>query len=280
MSFSNSNLNIRPALLPIEMALRELHIEQTEDFIQGEEEEEDDYSEFLLVSNNNNNIIYDHRRQERILAPRVGSMENSINEHMNISVPSLDEIVIRQRGRQKKKPAKISWSPIKSPFKTPTKNNRTQSPSPGKKFFLNSSLNGSSSMILRNSPRKRIFAEPETDPSSSSTPYSTPIKRLRFADERSINAQNPEVPLKTLLKGLSHDQLIEIICSVGSKDLNIEKEIRGNLPMPDIKPLEQELCTLRKYITKSSPRSRLSMNSKTDGPTYTRALPHITTFKK
>ncbi|XP_070509622.1 uncharacterized protein [Chironomus tepperi] len=256
------------------MALRELHIERDPNMDESEDYGGPDDNDFV------------HRRRtvdERVLTPRTAQLENSLSEHLNSSVPSLDEIVIRQRGRQKK-PSKISWSPIKSPFKTPTKNTLHMSllsPSPAKKLFTNNN-NNNTSMVLRNSPRKRIFTDSQNDqdPACSSTPYATPTKRLKFIEDRPMNAINPEVSLKTLLKGLSQEQLIEIISGVASKDAQLEKNIRDNLPLPDIRPYEEELCELRKNITKSSPRSRLSIQSKSDGAAYSRASLHLTAFKR
>lgn len=218
---------------------------------------------------------------ERALAPRASSLENSLVEHVHGSVPSLDEIVIRQRGR-KKQPAKISWSPIKSPFKTPTKRNSTlhmslMSPSPAKKLFNNSST----PMKLRSSPRKRILVDTpnnETEPSSSSTPVSTPTKRFKFFDDSAMNANNSDVPVRTLLKGLSPDQLIKIICDMSAKNPSFEEGVRKNLPLPDIRSFEDQLCSLRKNITRNSPRSRLL--SKTDGAAFSHAKTHLIDFKK
>lgn len=217
--------------------------------------------------------------EDRALAPRVSSLENSLIEHINSSVPTLDELVIRQRGR-KKQPAKISWSPIKSPFKTPTKKSSSLhmsllSPSPKKLF------NNSTPMLLRSSPRKRILQDSQLDtiPSTSSTPLtSTPTKRLKFFDDRSMNCANSDVPLKTLLKGLTHDQLVDVICNMSKKDIAIEDAVRQSLPLPDVRSMEEELCTFRKSITRSSPRSRLM--SRTDGSAYARASPHLLGFKK
>lgn len=226
-------------------------------------------------------LSFSRRSFDRALAPRVSSLENSLVEHINSSRPSLDEIVIRSRGR-KKQPSKISWSPVKSPFKTPTKRNSTlhmslMSPSPAKQLFINSSPMG-----LRSSPRKRIFTDTPTkdpNPSSSSTPMSsTPSKRLKFFDDRSMNASNCGVPMKTLLNGLTKDQLINIICEMSSKDASFEENVRKNLPLPDIRSFEEELCSLRKNITRSSPRSRLL--SRSDGAAYSRASPHMIAFKK
>lgn len=219
---------------------------------------------------------------DRALAPRISSLENSLVEHINSSIPSLDELVIRQRGR-KKQPAKISWSPVKSPFKTPTKKTCSSlhmsllSPSPAKKLFHNSA----SPMTLRSSPRKRILVDTpknDHDPASSSTPFTTPTKRMKLFDDRSMNATNADVPIKTLLKGLNHDQLVKIICDMSSNNPTFEEGIRKCLPLPDIRSFEEQLCSMRKNVTRSSPRSRLL--SKTDGAAHSRAAPHLSAFKK
>lgn len=239
--------------------------------VTGESEIVDDYND------DRHRMFLRRSFDERALLPSISSLENSMTESIHGSVPSLDEIVIRQRGR-KKQPAKISWSPIKSPFKTPTKKSSSlhmslMSPSPAKKLF-----NVSSPMRLRSSPRKRILVDtPPIEQTSSSTPLSTPTKRLRFLEERS-NAANSDVPMRTLLKGLNQDQLIQIICDMSAKDTNFEAVVRRNLPLPDIRAFEDQLSSLRKNINRSSPRSRLL--SRTDGAAFTRASPHLSAFKK
>lgn len=285
MNISN---NIRPDNTQslIEMALRELHIVQEINEVQQFEPREANEA----IGEGDNTVLRPWRRRsvdERALMPRVSSLENSFVEHINSSVPTLDEIVIRQRGR-KKQPAKISWSPIKSPFKTPTKKSSTLhmsllSPSPAKKLFGN---NNGSPMVLRKSPRKRILTDTPNDQefgastSSLNLISSTPTKRLKFSDEVSMNAANKTIPLKTLLKPMSQSQLIDIIYEIASSDPQIEQKIREQLPIPEIRPFEQELCTLRKSVTSSSPRSRLLVQSKTDGAAYSRASSHIILFKK
>jgi hypothetical protein len=98
---------------------------------------------------------------------------------------------------------------------------------------------------------------------------------MRFFE---TSAVNNDVPLQTLLKGLTQEQLVKLICDVTNKDAAFEESVRKNLPMPDLRSFEEQLCLLRKNITKSSPRSRLM--SRTDGAAYSRAAPHLTAFKK
>lgn len=208
-----------------------------------------------------------HISDERVLTPtnQYNSVYNTLVETTGSSRPSPDEIVIRQRGR-KKFPANVSWSPIKkpSPLKTPTKKISSHhlsllSPTPEKK------LNKSSPMILRSTPKKRLLLEMPASPQ-------TPTKRSRY-EERSLNAGNRAIGLNTLLSGLSNNQLINIISDITRNSPELEDHIRRNLPLPDLSPMEDELARLKKYFTKSSPRSRLL--SKTDGNAFSRAA-----FKK
>ena len=288
MNFSNHRPDISQLIV---MALNDLRIErdQLNDTRQSELEESDGITREIPVGNDGDELSWRSSDERAILMPRVSSLENSLMEHINTSVPSLDEMVIRQRGR-KKQPSKISWSPIKSPFKTPTKRDSSLhmsllSPSPAKKLFNNS--NGSP-MVLRNSPRKRILTDTPSDqdfPSCSSSTCSTPItanttpsKRLKFSDDRSMNAASKQIPLKTLLKAMSQNQLIEIICGIAVGD--IEQEICKNLPIPDIRPFEDELTALKRNISRSSPRSRFLIQSKTDAAAFSRASSHLMLFKK
>lgn len=278
--------NLRPDTTQslIEMALRELHLVQEINEVQQQQLEPQEANE--TMEETGGVVLRPWRRisvDERALMPRVSSLENSFVEHINSSVPSLDEIVIRQRGRRKQ-PAKISWSPIK----TPTKRNSILhmsllSPSPGKKLFGN---NNGSPMTLRNSPRKRILTDPPNDQefgastSSLNLVSSTPTKRLKFSEDISMNAANRSIPLRTLLKPMSQNQLIDIINGIANTDPEIERKIREQLPVPEIRPYEQELCALRKSVTNSSPRSRLLVQSKTDGAAFSRASSHLMSFKK
>lgn len=289
MSFPNSIRPDHPQLL--EMALNDLHIEREREPLQelnttefsDQPEESFEIVEEILDLEGNEGILRRRSVDDRALLPRVSSLENSLIEHINSSVPSLDELMIRQRGR-KKQPSKISWSPIKSPFKTPTKRSSTLhmsllSPSPAKKSLNQTE---SSSMVLRNSPRKRILNEDNDQSTSTSTPIhsSTPTKRLKFSDDRSMNANNKSVPLKCLLKAMSQNQLIDIICGIASKDASAEQNILNSLPVPDIRPFEDELCKLKRIVTKGSPRSRLLIQNNSDGVFFPRASAQLQQFKK
>lgn len=188
---------------------------------------------------------------------------NSLNS-LNLLTPvSPDDLVIRQRGPR---------SPIKvdgmrnlnagSPLRTPTKNNAISA--------------------LRSSPRKRFLKMDINGPCESQSPDKrhksllTPMKRIKI-EEKSIN-RNSSLPLPSLLKGYSNEQLINIIQDLCSSHPTLETRIRENLDIPDIKVMEDKLVSLKKCINKSLPTSRLV--SKTDSPAYARALPHLSNFKR
>lgn len=132
---------------------------------------------------------------------------------------SPDEALIQQRGRRR---VPIIWSPEKafyqSPHKTPTK-----------------SL---SAMTLRSSPRKRSLMKELSEvpaeqqpalPSKRSTPAKASpshAKKMRF-EEGSINRKNRDVPLETLLSGLSQEQLIAMITGMVRTNARLEETIRS-----------------------------------------------------
>ncbi|XP_055537448.1 uncharacterized protein LOC129725517 [Wyeomyia smithii] len=187
---------------------------------------------------------------------------------------SPEEAVIQQRGRRR---VPIMWSPEKgfhvSPHKTPTKS--------------------ISAMTLRSSPRKRslmkelsevptgLEAAQTASPSKRSTPAknSSPgaAKKMRI-EEGSINRKRKDIPLETLLKGLSQEQLIAMVTGMVRENPRLEQTVRSDLPIADIAPLEEQLSFQKKNISKSLPATRLI--SKTDSPAYARAATHLFTFKK
>ncbi|TDG52828.1 hypothetical protein AWZ03_001061 [Drosophila navojoa] len=206
-------------------------------------------------------------------------------------LPSPDELIIRQRGRRRFtttfSPDKVNGgvsgnsSSIRSPFqRTPTKN-----------------LQLTSGMILRSSPRKRLTmgsTPPEPTPMETYSPIKlthtkqqlwpgTPIVKKQKMDDRPVAQTNSEVPLPTLLSGLSHQQLIDLImCNIKQETAmatqSAEEKIRGQLLTPDISLLEQELHYAKRLIFKSLPTSRLC--KKTDAAAYSKAAIHLNEFKR
>lgn len=149
-------------------------------------------------------------------------------------------------------------------------------------------------VTLRSTPRKRLLLgdseriplTPEKiDFSDISTPQKfkistasaspPPTKRSRI--DKIINTEF-KGPIDTALKGLSPTQLVNMIKNITYKHPEIEKEIREEMPMPDLCPLEERLSYLKSNIFKSLPTSRLT--SKTDSPAYSRVATHLAAFKK
>lgn len=187
-------------------------------------------------------------------------------------------MIIRQRGRRRS----INWSPDKTAWaasalsilRTPTKSTTTMTlrSSPRKRLHLTETQSPTQSpQSMNQSPRKPIRTI------SSLATYTPQSKRLRLT-ESPIAQQNAKTPLNKVLKGLSQAQLIDVIQELINNEPNMEPKIRGNLPMPDIKPLEEQLTQLKKNIFKSLPTSRLVKN--TDSVAYSRAATHLNAFKK
>ncbi|XP_068629865.1 uncharacterized protein [Battus philenor] len=201
--------------------------------------------------------------------------------------PSPDELCIQQRGRKR---LPTTWSPdietkrnssFHSTVRTPTKNQpgRISPPKIG--------------VTLRSTPRKRLmlgdseripFTPEKIDFSDLSTPQkfkiTSPVKGTppvkRFKLDKTV--EEFKGPIEVGLKGLSPTQLVNIIRNISRKHPDIEQEIRKEMPMPDLAPLEEKLSYLKTNIFKSLPTSRLT--SKTDSPAFSRASTHLSAFKK
>ena len=176
-------------------------------------------------------------------APMV-LLDNTTNvalsqEYTMSPIPSPDELVIRQRGRRR---LTGSWSPGKAAAGTPIRSPFQRTPT---------KMPMSSSMILRSSPRKRLTmgstppAELQDAAAMAASPTkarqlwpSTPVvKKLRLGDDERPMAQlNSEVPLKQLLQGMSHQQLIDMIVNdLINDDIKAEEKLRAKLTMPDLR---------------------------------------------
>lgn len=101
------------------------------------------------------------------------------------------------------------------------------------------------------------------------------MKRQRIERKLEIDLNSP---LDTSLKGLSPIQLIGIIKDIVNKHPEIEEDIRKDMPIPDLAPIEEKLNYLKLNIFKSLPTSRLT--SKTDSPAFSRVATHLGAFKK
>lgn len=72
--------------------------------------------------------------------------------------------------------------------------------------------------------------------------------------------------------------MIAIVGGLVKDQPELESKIRKELPMPDIRQMEEQLSNANKNIYKSLPTSRLA--KKTDSISYARAVTHLNTFKK
>lgn len=132
---------------------------------------------------------------------------------------------------------------------------------------------GSGNHSMNASPRKTTRSQ-----SSFSTSYYTPQTKRSRLTEPPLAQRNASIPLSKVLKGLSHAQLINVIQELVNNEPQFESKIRNHLPMPDIKPMEEQLVQLKKNIFKSLPTSRLVKN--TDSVAHSRASTHLAAFKK
>ena len=82
----------------------------------------------------------------------------------------------------------------------------------------------------------------------------------------------------TILKGLSRRQLEDIITGMLEKQPQLEEQVRGILPKPDLLPMEERLNYLKRNIFRALPNNRLE--SKTDAMAYSRVAVHLLAFKK
>lgn len=159
--------------------------------------------------------------------------------------------------------------------------------SPRKRLHLDGAASSSvlmSPQSIGQSPRKLTRTMSQAMPTSitasaaaTPTAYTPQTKRLRIT-ESPMAQQNHTTPLTKILKGLSPAQLINVIQEMVNHEPNIEMTIRANLPMPDIKPMVEQLTQLKKNIFRSLPTSRLVKN--TDSVGHARAATHLATFKK
>ncbi|XP_045596019.1 uncharacterized protein [Procambarus clarkii] len=177
--------------------------------------------------------------------------------------PSPDELIIRGRGRRS---LPLEWSPIpiESPIKRSEKTPIKRSP-------------GKGMIVLRSSPRKRLQL--------NDTPPKDLMEHRRMMQMspivkkcRSLTVSPMQSPPEVAIKGLSKNQLVEVLNRVLTKHPELKDEISNILPQPDLKQMEEKLNFQKKCIFKALPISRLA--SRTDSPAYNKAAPHLANFKK
>ncbi|XP_045120288.1 uncharacterized protein LOC123509799 isoform X3 [Portunus trituberculatus] len=178
--------------------------------------------------------------------------------------PSPDELIIRERGRRS---LPIEWSPIpiESPIKRTDKTPIKRSPTKGL-------------IALRSSPRKRLQL-------SDASPKEILESRQRMMQLspilkkcRSLTVSPAQSPPEVAIKGLSQNQLVDVLSHVLYRHPELKDEVSDILPQPDLKEMEEKLNLQKKCVFKSLPVSRLT--SKTDSPAYNKAAPHLASFKR
>ncbi|VVC41008.1 Tethering factor for nuclear proteasome Cut8/Sts1 [Cinara cedri] len=128
-------------------------------------------------------------------------------------------------------------------------------------------------LIIQQRGRKiRVVFSPDIDVTKQDSPTS---KKTRMETMIVLPEDNC---LCSALKTLTSDQLIGLIGQIVSDHPNVEKEIRINFPMADIKSLEGRICYLWHNIYKALSINRLV--SKTNPIAYNRVSIHLLEFKK
>ncbi|CAK9802395.1 hypothetical protein ANTQUA_LOCUS3299 [Anthophora quadrimaculata] len=206
------------------------------------------------------------------IATEVNAMDNLLNSrHGSDSwspAPSPDELVIQKRGRRRRT---IVWSPDldtckrNSLFSLSSKD-RTPVKSPSK-----------STMVLRSTPRKRLSLGDNNE-----SEFTTPEKKKK--SQSSLDANNAQKyftgNLLSGLRGLSHDQLVQMIMDLVSmqeagllkEDEKICNVLLKKMPVADIQPLIDTLNNLKQNIQASI----MSSNNSTDNCTHI----HLDAFQK
>lgn len=201
-----------------------------------------------------------------------GNMDNNLTWSATVNLPSSylsltpspDELIIRGRGRRS---LPIEWSPIpiESPIKRTDKTPIKRSP-------------GKGLIILRSSPRKRL----QLSDASPKELMESRRKMLQMSPIlkkcRSLTVSPSQSPPEVAIKGLSQNQLVDVLSHVLDRHPELKDEISDILPEPDLKQMEEKLNLQKKCVFKALPISRLA--SKTDSPAYNKAAPHLAGFKR
>ncbi|CAH3175043.1 unnamed protein product [Porites lobata] len=121
-----------------------------------------------------------------------------------------------------------------------------------------------------------VFMTPESEPRLKASAQ----KRRRFRLEgspRNSDSSSPE--LSRTLYGLSKVQLVDLFNAlVTERHPDLEQELQGLIPEPDLKEMEKKLNYLQRKIYKSFPHSRYGSSSNTF--CYRRVNTHLAAFKK
>ncbi|XP_032686462.1 uncharacterized protein LOC116851283 [Odontomachus brunneus] len=202
----------------------------------------------------------------------TSAVENTLNRRPNgwNSPQSPDELVIQKRGRRKS----IVWSPDLDA----NKRNNLLSLSSRERTPVKSPQ--ASRDILRSPPRKRLslidirhseFTTPEKKRKSCSLILDANTSQRQLVDD-----------LTRGLRGLSHEQLVQMIMNVVHmqedgllcKNTTLRSVLLEKIPVADIEQLIQKLRILRQNVYASLVCSNL------DDSAYSRAYVHLDMFEK
>ncbi|KAK2588390.1 hypothetical protein KPH14_004398 [Odynerus spinipes] len=212
-----------------------------------------------------------------VVPVELNTMDNVMNSrHGSDSwspAPSPDELVIQKRGRRRRT---IVWSPDLDACKRDSllslsSKDRTPVKSPTK-----------TSMVLRSTPRKRLSLGDPSEPryTTSERKRRTPLKSTKKTD--SAIQKKFSGNLINGLRGLSHEQLVKLIMDVISmqedgtlrENEKLKDVLLSKMPVADIQPQREKLCSLRQSIYASL------VSSNADESAYSRAYIHLDAFQK
>jgi len=119
--------------------------------------------------------------------------------------------------------------------------------------------------------RKRLLMTPPKD-------SSTPVKDKTAPHFKKRRLTLKTAPLDKQLQAYSTDQLITMLDKLVTSHPELENEVRDNMPSPDLRPLENNLKSLRSNVMCALPTTR--WGSSRDSFCYRRCKLHLDIFKK
>jgi len=205
-----------------------------------------------------------------------GNFDDSLTQNQ-----SPDEAVIQARGRRQIPltfSPDINHTPLRQQMQRAKLTALSQGSSTGSRLLLPTNSQ------TRTSPRKRLTLT-DTPPSSITscfsqvyTPSPDKLKISPLTKKVKIDPLSAGIEPEMSIKGLSQDQLVNLLSSVLQQHPEIREEVHEMIPTPDLTPLEEKLNYLKRNIYKALPSTRLE--SKTDSLAYNRVSLHLISFKK
>lgn len=203
---------------------------------------------------------------DRIIESRRSSVGSNEQFPDSLLTPSPDEQIIKSRGRKTGGISEdcdasgnlLSYLHGPAILKTPTK-------AVSKITY---------SLPVRSSPRKRLQLEEPNSPSPHKIKVQSQLVKRQRNQHSTSTVSDPEIAIR----GLSHNQLVEMLIHIMAEHPHLKQEIKSVMPLPDLTSLEDRLSQLSRSILKSSPTTRLG--SVGDALHFNRVKGHLTEFKK